>query len=100
MIEIFFQRTLLIVASEERTRLRPSNETDPPTIRPFDGSSFISASAVVVFPHPDSPASPIASPSRRPNEAPLTAWPAPPRVPNPAERPRPHRRARQPPPAA
>src|SRR5947208_16867851 len=94
MIEIFFQRTFRIVVSEERTRLRPSNEMDPPTIRPFDGSSFMRASAVVVFPQPDSPASPIASPSRRSNEAPLTAWAAPPRVPDSTERSRTSRRVR------
>src|SRR5437870_6876330 len=92
MIEIFFQRTFRIVVSEERTRLRPSNETDPPTIRPFDGSSFISASAVVVFPHPDSPSRPMASPSRRSDEAPLTAWTATPHVSNSTERSRTSRR--------
>src|SRR6266480_716778 len=100
MIEIFFQRTFRIVVSEERTRLRPSNEMDPPTIRPFDGSSFMRASAVVVFPQPDSPASPIASPSRRSNEAPLTAWTVPPRVPNSTERSRTSRRVRSSPPEA
>src|SRR5207247_8964314 len=100
MIEIFFQRTFRIVVSEKRTRLRPSNETDPPTIRPFDGSSFMRARAVVVFPQPDSPASPIDSPSRRSNEAPLTAWTDPPRVPNSTERSRTSRRVRSPPPEA
>src|SRR2546430_11033607 len=52
----------------------------------------IKARAVVVFPQPDSPARPMASPSRRSNEAPLTAWTAPPRVPNSTERPRSSRR--------
>src|SRR5256886_17472386 len=58
----------------------------------------IKARAVVVFPQPDSPARPIASPSRRSNEAPLTAWTAPPRVPNSTERSRTSRRVRSPPP--
>src|SRR2546430_4758252 len=52
----------------------------------------IKARAVVVFPQPDSPARPMASPSRRSNEAPLTAWTAPPRVPNSTERSRTSRR--------
>src|SRR2546425_11741675 len=100
MIEIFFQRTFRIVVSEARTRLRPSNMMEPPTIRPFDGSSLMRASAVVVFPQPDSPASPMASPSRRSNEAPLTAWTAPARVPNSTERSRTSRRVRSSPPEA
>src|SRR6266550_5635632 len=98
MMEILFQRTLRIVASEARTRSRPANRIDPPTIRPFEGRRRIKARAVVVFPQPDSPARPMASPSRRSNEAPLTAWTAPPRVPNSTERSRTSRRVSSSPP--
>src|SRR5256885_13789719 len=100
MMEILFQRTLRIVASEARTRSRPANRIDPLTIRPFEGRRRIRAKAVVVFPQPDSPARPMASPSRRSKVARLTAWTGPARVPNSTERSLTSRRFRSSPPEA
>src|SRR6266480_3041391 len=98
MMEILFQRTLRIVASEAQTRSRPANRIDPLTIRPFEGRRRIRARAVVVFPQPDSPARPMASPSRWSNVARLTAWTGPARVPKSTERSLTSRSARSTPP--
>src|SRR5881628_2044760 len=73
MIEMSFQRTFRIRMSEALMRSRPRNTIEPEMILPLYGRRRIRARAVVVFPHPLSPARPRASPSSRSNETPSTA---------------------------
>jgi len=77
MIEMSFHRTFRIAVSEARVRSRPLKRIRPRTIFPLYGKRRMSANAVVVLPHPLSPARPSASPSSRPNETPSTAWTVP-----------------------
>ena len=51
----------------------PSNQTEPPAMRPFSGSRRVMASAVVVLPQPDSPTRPTASPASTSKLMPSTA---------------------------
>ncbi len=55
----------------------PNSRTLPPTTFAFEGRRRRSDRAVVVLPHPDSPAIPRASPSSRRNETPSTAFTTP-----------------------
>src|SRR6266699_3100975 len=73
MIEISFHRMPRIESSESFTRFLPRNRIEPRTMRPLYGRRRMSARAVVVFPHPLSPAKPSASPSSRANDMPSTA---------------------------
>ncbi len=51
----------------------PPSEISPSTMRPFRGSSPSSASAIAVFPEPDSPTMPTASPASISNDTSRTA---------------------------
>ena len=52
MIEISFQRILLMPNSVRLARFLPSKSTSPETMRPFSGSSLRIARAAVVLPQP------------------------------------------------
>src|SRR5919109_5381555 len=54
-------------------RSRPSNRAEPERTRPARGSRPSSASAVALFPQPDSPTMPSVSPAPISNEIPFTA---------------------------
>src|SRR2546425_4408449 len=73
MIETSFQRIRWIESSDSLTRFLPLNRISPLTILPLYGRSRMTASAVVVFPQPLSPASPRPSPSPSSNETPWSA---------------------------
>ena len=72
-----FQRCGLIVSSPPTRMSSPSSSTLPETDA-VAGRSPIMARIVVVLPHPDSPTSPIRSPSRSSKVTPWTAWSSPP----------------------
>src|SRR3989442_7221481 len=77
MIEMSAQRTRWIERSESLTRFLPLNRISPRRIFPLYGRSRMIARAVVVLPHPLSPARPRASPSPTSNDTPWTAWTVP-----------------------
>src|SRR3990172_10847115 len=52
----------------------------PPRTRPLFGRSRVTANAIVVFPHPDSPTRPIVWPRSRSNVTSSTAWTVPFRI--------------------
>jgi hypothetical protein len=75
--ETWRQRTTCMPASVRRSTLIGSSASGGrnvivPAVVKVGGSSFISASAVVVFPQPDSPASPSASPASSVRSTPST----------------------------
>src|SRR5688572_32977225 len=74
MIAISFARILRIPAPSSGTRSRPCHSTWPATMRPGGiGTSFITVSAVTVFPQPDSPTTPSVSPRSTVRSTPSTA---------------------------
>ena len=77
MIEMSFQRTLLMPYSVRLARFLPSNRISPETMRPFSGSSLRMARAAVVLPQPDSPARPRLLPSATMKLTPSTALTSP-----------------------
>src|SRR5439155_9100080 len=62
------------------SRSRPSKRAEPERTRPARGRSPTSASAVTLFPQPDSPTMPSVSPGPMSNEIPFTACTVPPPV--------------------
>src|SRR6266568_4844031 len=60
--EISAPRTFCSSGSANDSRLRPQKRMDPPARRPAGGNRRRTASAVVVFPQPDSPNNPTTSP--------------------------------------
>ena len=79
---ISFPRMVRSHDSSAPTRLRPSNHTSPPSMRPFDGSSWLIAAAVVVLPEPDSPTMASVRPRWTSSDTSRTAGAQPPAVRN------------------
>ena len=73
MIEMSFQRTLLMPYSVRLAKFLPSKRISPLTMRPFSGSSLRIARAAVVLPQPDSPARPRLWPGSTTKLTPSTA---------------------------
>ena len=77
MIEMSFQRILLMPYSVRLARFLPSKRISPETTRPFSGSSLRMARAAVVLPQPDSPARPRLRPCSTMKLTPSTALTSP-----------------------
>ena len=72
-IAISFQRRCRISSGLSHSRSSPFRRISPETYSAFDGSSRSSDSAIEVFPQPDSPTRPTASPWCTVNDTSSTA---------------------------
>jgi hypothetical protein len=81
-IAIWRPRTSSSSRRLSRVSSRPSKRTEPPTTRPFFGSSPMIESAVTDLPQPDSPTIASDAPSSTAKLTPSTAWTRPCRAEN------------------
>ena len=83
IMEIALPRMSRSVASEARARSSPANSMEPPAMRPGgEGTSPMTASAVIDLPHPDSPTRPSVPRASSSNESRSSTGTVPSRVSN------------------